>query len=83
MDEIARGQKVSFRAWATLGKLDPKDVRVEVISGPIENGVHIFEGELSPDQTGSIGFGVRVRPVHPDLKSPADAGRLTWASSIN
>lgn len=100
-DEVARGQKVSFRAWATLGKLEPKDVRVEVVSGPVENGsvkhpvatqlryngrengVHVFEGELAPEHTGSIGFGVRVRPVHPDLSDPAEAGRLTWASSIN
>ncbi len=100
-DEIARGQKVSFRAWATLGKLDPKDVRVEVLSGPVENGavkspattelrytgrengVHLFEGEVAPQQTGSIGFGVRVRPVHPDLKTPDESGKLTWASSIN
>ncbi len=100
-DEIARGQKVSFRAWATLGKLDPRDVRVEVLSGPVENGlvkspattelrytgrengVHLFEGEVAPQQTGSIGFGVRVRPVHPDLKTPDESGKLTWASSIN
>ncbi|MEW6282607.1 MAG: alpha-glucan family phosphorylase, partial [Candidatus Eremiobacterota bacterium] len=100
-DEVARGQRVAFRAWATLGRLKPEDVRVEVYAGVLEdgslrspqtvelsctgrqNGLYLFEGELSPWETGSIGYGVRVRPVHPDLAAPDESGRFTWASSVN
>jgi len=38
-----------------------------------------FEGEVTCDTPGRYGLTVRVAPSHPDLPTPLDLGRLTWA----
>jgi len=38
-----------------------------------------YAGSFSCDRAGRYGFTVRVVPAHPDLVSPAELGRVTWA----
>ena len=42
-------------------------------------GPALYRGTVPCDQPGRYGFTVRVAPAHPDLPSPVDLGRLTWA----
>jgi len=39
----------------------------------------VYRGEVACDQPGRYGFTVRAAPSHPDLPTPLDLGRLTWA----
>ena len=46
-------------------------------SGP--GGGRQYAGSFACDRAGRYGFTVRVVPSHPDLVSPAELGRVTWA----
>ena len=39
----------------------------------------VYRGDVPCDLPGRYGFTVRVAPAHPDLPTPLDLGRLTWA----
>ncbi|MGH9222660.1 MAG: alpha-glucan family phosphorylase [Acidimicrobiales bacterium] len=45
----------------------------------MEDGTSRYAGSFSCDRAGRYGFTVRVVPSHPDLVSPAELGRVTWA----
>ena len=80
---------------ATLGGLTPADVRVEVVHGLLGHdgeflddvnvaelqpaGSDRFIGEITIGVAGSYGVSARIIPVHPDLASRFDVGRLAWA----
>jgi starch phosphorylase len=40
---------------------------------------HCYVGSFTGERAGRYGFTARVVPSHPDLASPADLGRVTWA----
>ncbi len=44
-------------------------------------GLAVFKGDLCPQQNGSLGLGVRIRPAHPDLISLSHSGLVTWAET--
>ncbi len=97
VDEVARGEELSFQAWVLLGKLEPKEVRVEMFTGTIaggslqepqcvemklkgqDNGAYLYQGSLIPNQTGQIGYGVRVRPSMGKMEGMEDPDLVTWA----
>ena len=78
-----------------LGGLTPADVRVEVVHGSIGHdgeflsdmitaeleptGTGTYTGEITIGIAGSYGVSARVIPVHPDLASPFEVGRVAWA----
>ncbi len=43
------------------------------------SGKYLFEGTLSPNQTGLHGYTLRVLPSHEDLQSIYELGLITWA----
>ncbi|MET0579999.1 MAG: DUF3417 domain-containing protein, partial [Ilumatobacteraceae bacterium] len=78
-----------------LGGLTPADVRVEVVHGSLghdgdflsdvtiaelqPDGPDTYAGEIRIGIAGSYGVSARVVPVHPDLASPFDVGKIAWA----
>ena len=78
-----------------LGDLTADDVRVEAVHGllghdgefrePIRiaelqpTGGGTFTGEIGIGVAGSYGVSACAFPVHPDLASPFDVGRVAWA----
>jgi starch phosphorylase len=48
-----------------------------------EAGRHRFEGEVSLDRTGPIGYTVRVLPHHPLLASAAELGLVAWPAEAS
>lgn len=44
-----------------------------------ENGAIIYEGAITPDDSGVIALGVRARPVHPALINSNETGINRWA----
>ena len=81
---------------STLGGLTPADVRVEVVHGPLGHDGEFRAtstiAELQPAGAGATparsrsaspaptACSARVIPVHPDLASPFDVGRIAWAT---
>ena len=78
-----------------LGGLDPNDVRVEVVHGPLGHDgefhadlvdselrsvdASTFDGEIVIGLPGAYGVTARVIPVHASLASPFDLGLAAWA----
>jgi starch phosphorylase len=79
------GQAIPLHAVIDLAGLQPSDVRVEAVIGPISieghlrettvltmpatgdrDGFHVFSQGFIPDQTGRLGYAVRVSPNHCD-----------------
>ncbi|MET0326434.1 MAG: hypothetical protein ABW219_14515, partial [Ilumatobacteraceae bacterium] len=70
-------------------------VRVEVVHGSLghdgdflsdvtiaelqPDGPDTYAGEIRIGIAGSYGVSARVVPVHPDLASPFDVGKIAWA----
>jgi starch phosphorylase len=48
-------------------------------SGPGENGTLRYEGEIVPETSGSLVYGVRVLPYHAALANPFELGLGHWA----
>ena len=42
------------------------------------DGLHLYAGVVPCDRTGLMGYGVRVRPAHPDAASLLATGLMTW-----
>ncbi len=42
------------------------------------DGLHLYEGVIPCSRTGQLGYGVRVRPAHPDAASLLATGLMTW-----
>lgn len=49
------------------------------MEGQNADGSARFQGAFTPDDTGKLAFGVRVRPNHPALIHPLEMGLSTWA----
>jgi starch phosphorylase len=77
-----------------LGGLSPEDVCVQCVHGPVGHdgdftGTEVVElartdagayrGEIAIAIAGTHGISARVFPVHADLASPFDVGRMAWA----
>ena len=78
-----------------LGELTVDDVRVEAVHGPLGHdgefrepveiaelqptGGGVFTGEIAIGVAGSYGVSACAFPVHRDLASPFDVGRVAWA----
>ena len=43
------------------------------------DGLEVYGGELCPQQNGTLGLGVRIRPAHSALISLSHSGLVTWA----
>jgi glycogen phosphorylase len=58
---------------------DPTVTTLAATGEEAEGGAAVFTGSVPCPVPGRYGFTVRVAPAHPDLPSPVDLGRLTWA----
>jgi starch phosphorylase len=93
--DAAAGTSREVTVDVDLRGLSPDDVRVEVIHGPVGRdgdflqhpaAVEVirtangrYTGEIVVGHSGSYGVSARVIPVHPDLASRFDLGRVAWA----
>ena len=91
----AAGAVRGVEVTVELGGLTPADVRVEVVHGSLGHdgdfltdvnvaelqptGAGTYAGDITVGVAGSYGVSARVVPVHPDLASPFDVGRMVWA----
>jgi starch phosphorylase len=48
-------------------------------AGKRDGGVYRFEGAVTCDKTGQLGFSLRVIPNHPDLAQKHETAMITWA----
>ncbi len=92
---VPAGTSRRVTVHAELGGLTDEDVRVEVVHGPLGPGGEFldppittpltaagdgrYEGDVTPSVAGSYGVTARLIPVHPDVASPFDVGRIAWA----
>lgn len=90
------GERRTVTAHVELDGLDPLDVAVEVLHGPIDStgsfiGLPLevplahtkagrYEGSYLVSAAGPYGLTVRALPSHPDLISPVELGVIAWAS---
>jgi glycogen phosphorylase len=86
----------TVRAAVELGALDPSEVAVQALHGPIDStgsfvgapgaftllpvGNGAFEGDCEVGEAGPYGVTVRVLPRHPDLVSPMEMGLVVWSA---
>jgi starch phosphorylase len=66
------------------GPVGPNDELASPVVTPmrhvaVEDGRHRYEGSFVCERSGRYGYTVRVVPAHPDLASPAELARVTWA----
>jgi len=99
-DQVTSGAAVPIKALIELGGLDPSEVRVEAVVGPIgvngqlqetftlalkpgetRGSAVLFANEFTVQQTGRLGYSVRISPNHFDnpLTRPCNA-LLKWVS---
>jgi len=88
--ELGAARRVS--ASVELGSLEPADVEVQLLHGPVGpdgelDGATVVAMDLSGRQwtgdlvcaaAGRYGYTVRVVPRHPDLRSFVELGSVTW-----
>lgn len=90
------GEQRTLRAAVELGGLDPSEVTVQALHGPIDSsGAFVnapatvtlsptensmFEGDYLVDEAGPYGVAVRAVPLHDDLINPMEMGLVAWAS---
>ena len=85
----ALGDRLEVTAQVAIGRLDPSEVALQVVHGPVDPGGEllavtvatldhvegdIWRGSVPCDRGGSYGFAVRAVPQHPDLASWLDLG---------
>ena len=89
------GDERRVRAHVELDGLDPSDVTVQALHGPIDStgafinapatvtlsptGDGAFEGTYEVGEAGPYGVTVRAVPHHDDLISPMEVGLVAWA----
>jgi hypothetical protein len=44
-----------------------------------EHGALLYQGQLTPADSGVLALGVRLRPAHPALSNPYETGLSRWA----
>ena len=64
---------------AQHGELESPAVTTLDAAPDASGGTVTYRGAIACDAPGRYGFTVRVLPAHPDLPTPLDLGRLTWA----
>jgi starch phosphorylase len=68
---------------ALYGRVDEHDELVAPVqvalrpTGPADDGLPRYEGEVALERAGAYGYAVRVLPTHPLLPSPADLALVT------
>ena len=93
--DLPAGASLHVTVGVDLAGLTPADVRVEAVHGPVghdgefrsttTSALHLvgdrrYEGDVTISVAGAYGVTARSIPVHPDLASPFDMGRVTWAT---
>ena len=99
-DQVMSGSAVPLKAVVDLAGLEPSEVRVEAVIGPIgvngqlestftlplmagerRGSAVVFANEFTAQQTGRVGYSVRISPNHFDnpLTRPCNA-LLKWVS---
>ena len=94
-DETPRaGESREVTVTVELGGLSSDDVVVQCVHGRIGHdgefdetkvlpmtsaGTGRYTGVITIAAAGTHGVSARVIPVHPDLSSPFDVGRIAWA----
>ncbi len=68
-----------FGGLDPLGELPSGDRVPMSCAGEPKDGVWEFTGEVPCNQTGQLGFTVRVLPSHPDLFQEHEMGLIVWA----
>ena len=90
------GDRRVVRAHVELGGLDPSEISVQAVHGPIDSaGSYVntpdtltlqpasdgaFEGTYAVGEAGPYGVTVRAVPSHDDLINPMEMGLVAWAS---
>jgi starch phosphorylase len=87
------GEPRNVSVSVELGSLDPNDVKVQLLHGPVSAGGEMssstqvdlarrapgsYEGSFICDRSGLHGYSVRIIPTHPDLADPFELGCVTW-----
>ncbi len=89
------GQSQTVSAHVSHGGLDPVDLAVQLLHGPVGEADELidpvvtamvangpdghYSGSFEPGQAGRYGFTVRIVPAHTDLVTPVELGRVAWA----
>lgn len=60
------------------GRLSNPQVVTMMANGE-DNGFALFQGQLTPQQSGNMAIGIRARPSHEGLINPHDTGLSRWA----
>ncbi|MFN0152817.1 MAG: alpha-glucan family phosphorylase [Gaiella sp.] len=88
------GDQLAVTARVVTGELEPSEIEVEVVHGPVDPGgeltgvavkrltqdpgANTWSGTVSCDRAGAFGLAVRAVPAHPDLASWLDLGLVAW-----
>ena len=87
------GADCRVEASVSLGTLEPADVEVQLLHGPVGQNDELdrpqvvtmapagerYEGTFTCDRAGRYGYTVRVVPSSPDLVTSVELGRVVWA----
>jgi len=88
------GDSCHVEVSVDLGGLSPDDVCVQCVHGPVghdgeftstevvelaRTAAGTYRGEIAIAIAGTHGISARVFPIHADLASPFDVGRMAWA----
>ena len=87
------GSACQVGASVSLGSLEPTDVEVQLLHGPVGQNDELdrpkvvtmspaggrYEGTFVCDRAGRYGYTVRVVPSSPDLVTSVELGRIVWA----
>jgi starch phosphorylase len=71
------------RVEAVVGKIGPnRDLTnartVDFTAAGVEDGKHVFEGNIDCATVGHQGYSVRVAPTHEDVSIPSELSLVTW-----
>ena len=87
------GDELEVTARVAVGSLDPSEIAVQVVHGPVDPGGEllavtvgtlehvdgdVWRGSVPCDRGGSFGYAVRAVPQHPDLANWLDLGLVAW-----
>ena len=94
-DSVKLGSKLKISVRIDSAQLAPEEISVELITligndqkefscsqlslKEQDGSTLLFEGEFTPEHTGTCRYGVRVMPVHPALFIKYEPGLVCWS----
>jgi starch phosphorylase len=61
------------------GQFTERSVTLMRHEKPLDDGAHLYKGEVIPDEPGRFGLTLRVLPCHPLLLDAHSLGLIRWA----